>query len=339
MAVTIKTIANLANVSTATVSRYLNNPNSVSEKKQQLLAQIISEQNYKPNELARGLIMRRSNMVGVILPDINNIYFPPIMLGIEGELDAKGYSTFICNTLGNISKEKQYVDALLSHKVAGIIFIGTRPVDQAKSSHVVELAEKLPVVLINDYIENSNVNFVTNNESKGIARAVSYLFGLGHRRIAFLNGKLAMTTYAYKREGFQQIAGELNLDWKRYYIETDPYEAGGHQAMKQMFRQEAPPTAVVTANDQMAIGAIRAVFESGRSVPKDVSVVGFSNVPISGEIYPRLTTVDQHPIYTGKTAAKLLLSQIREKQSARSAVWLETKLVIRDSCAAPPTEK
>jgi len=335
MAVTIKTIASLAGVSTATVSRYFNNPNSVSEKKKELLARIISEQNYKPNELARGLIMNSSNMVGVILPDINNIYFSPIMLGIEEELERKGYSTFICNTHGNIKKEKEYVDTLLSHKVAGIVFIGTRPKDKAKSRHVIELAEKLPVVLINDYLEDSQVNFVTNNESKGIEQAIEYLYTLGHRKIGFINGSAPMTTYGYKLSGYQQVMARLKLSWEENYLETSEYEEGGHQAMQLLMQQKTPPTAVITANDQMAIGAIRAVFESGHSVPRDVSIIGYSNVPISGEIFPRLTTVDQFPIYTGKTAAKLLISQIRDAQSAQSTIWLETKLVVRDSTAAP----
>jgi len=335
MSVTIKTIAALAQVSTATVSRYINNPDSVSEKKRQVLAQVIAEQNYKPNELARSLIMNSSNIVGVILPDINNIYFSPIMLGIEGELEKHGYSTFICNTHGDILKEKQYVDTLLTYRVAGFVFIGTRPCDKAKSRHIVELAEQHPVVLINDYIEDSSVNFIMNNEGKGVEQAISHLYDLGHRRIGFLNSHIPMTTYAYKKAGFQQIMRKLGLDWEKFYLETNMYESGGHQAMKLLMERPELPTAVAAANDQMAIGAIRAVFESGRTVPGDVSVVGYSNVPMAGEIYPRLTTIDQHPIYTGKAAAKLLLSQINDKQPTHGTIWLDTKLVIRDSSAPP----
>lgn len=337
MAVTIKTIASLAKVSTATVSRYLNNPDSVSESKRRIIAEIISAQNYKRNELARDLVMNQSKTVGVILPDINNIYFSPIMLGIEHALEEKGYNTFICNTHGNIEKEKSYVDMLLCHRVAGMIFIGTRPLDRKLNDHVIELAEHLPIVLVNDYLVDSNVNFVMNNEARGVEKALQYLFDNGHREIGFINGNLPMTTYAYKRNGFQEHMKHLGLDWREYYVEEDPYEGGGYQAMCSMLRQEKHPTAVITANDQMAIGAVRAVFENGFNVPRDVSIIGYSNVPISGEIYPRLTTVDQSPIYTGETAAQILISQIHNDRSRMTrrqmSLWLETELVIRNSTA------
>lgn len=338
MAVTIKTIANLANVSTATVSRFLNNPESVSEKKRKVLAAIISEQNYKRNELARDLVMNKSRMVGVILPDINNIYFSPIMMGIERELEEKGYSTFICNTHGDIEKEKNYINVLQSYRVAGMIFIGTRPLDREKSVHVAELAEYLPVVLINDYILDSHVSFVANNEARGIEQALQYLYDIGHRKIGFINGNLPMTTYSYKKNGFQLMMERLGLDWQQFYIEEDPYEAGGYRASCSFLKRDVHPTAVITANDQMAIGATRAIFEKGYRVPQDISVVGYSNVPISGEIYPRLTTVDQFPIYTGKVAAEMLITQIK-KQGANEArsqmtTWLDTQLVIRDSTAS-----
>lgn len=334
MAITIKTIAELANVSTATVSRFFNSPESVSEKKRRVLEKIVEEQHYKPNELARGLIKNTSNMIGVILPDINNIYFSPIMLGVETELEVRGYSTLICNTHGNIEKEKEYIAALRSHKVAGIVFIGTRPDDQSKSKHIIELAEKLPVVLINDYLDNGNVNAVLTNEEKGMAQAVEYLHALGHRHIAFLNSKLPMTTYRYKADGFRMVAEKLGITEQVMYFYGEPYECGGHAAVSQLLDGDLRPTAIVTANDQMAIGAIRAIFEHGMRVPGDISVIGYSNTPISGEIYPRLTTVDQYPFLTGKKSAQLLLQQINDPSPVRGAVNLETKLVIRDSCAA-----
>ena len=335
--VTIKTIAELANVSTATVSRYFNNPESVSENKRKLLAKIVDDTNYRPNEMARVLAKNQSRMVGVILPDINNIYFSPIMMGIEQECLQQGYNTVICNTQGSITREKEYIDMLRRYRVAGIIFIGTRPLDRKQSTHIVELAKSIPVVLVNDRLPDSNVSFIMHHESDGIMRAVQYLYDNGHREIGFINGRLTMTTYEYKRSGYTQAMDNLSLDWRKYYVESEPYEYGGYTGMSALLDQSTRPTAIVTANDQMAIGAIRASFEKGFSVPGDVSIIGFSNSPISGEIYPRLTTIDQSPLYTGKTAADILASQITSIRNdtpfCQLTAWLDTQLIIRDSTA------
>ena len=334
MAVTIETIAKLAKVSTATVSRYLNFPESVSPKKRALIAEVIKEQNYVPNELARGLTRNISSTIGVIMPDINNTFFSAVLLGIELELEKSGYSTLVCNTHGHIEREKRYLEMLISRRVAGIIFVGTRPLTAEENAHIVELALKVPVMLINDRLSSENVSFVMTNEEQGMGLAVEYLFGLGHRRIGFLNGNPPFTTYKYKMDGFVGAMKRLGLEMHEGYLQSvEPYEKGGYSGMHKIGQLASRPTAVVTANDQIAIGAVRAVFESGLVVPRDMSVVGFSNTPISAEVYPRLTTVDQFPYDTGKEAAMRLVEQIDTRNTRHSGLRIDCKMVIRASCA------
>lgn len=334
MAVTIQTIARLAKVSTATVSRYLNFPESVSEKKRALLAEVIKEQNYVPNELARGLTRNIFSTIGVIMPDINNTFFSAVLLGIELELEKSGYSTLVCNTHGQIEREKRYLEMLMSRRVAGIVFVGTRPLAAEDNAHIVELARKVPVMLINDRLSSEDVSFVMTNEEQGMGLAVEYLYGLGHRKIGFLNGNPPFTTYVYKLDGFVKAMKRLGLEMCDGYLQSvEPYEKGGYSGMLKIAQLASRPTAVVTANDQIAIGAVRAVFESGWVVPRDMSVVGFSNTPISAEVYPRLTTVDQFPYDTGKTAAQRLVEQIDTKNSRHSGLRIDCKLVVRASCA------
>jgi LacI family transcriptional regulator len=299
-----------------------------------VIAAIIEREGYIPNELARGLTKNTSAMIGVVIPDINNTFFSAVLMGIENEFLKHGCNTFVCNTHGQIRKEKEYIDMLLSRRVAGIIFVGTRPINKDASSHLVDLATRLPVMLINDTIENSDIGYVLTNEEKGMNDAVHYLYDLGHRRIALLNGNQAFTTYRYKLNGYRRAMKELKLSEKvGYIVDTEPYEKGGYEGMKKLRALSVPPTAVVSASDQIAIGAMREVFESGKNVPNDMSVVGFSNIPLSNEIYPRLTTVDQYPQQTGKLTAQLLAAQIENKGTGHEGLRMDTTMVIRASCA------
>jgi DNA-binding LacI/PurR family transcriptional regulator len=332
---TIKNIAKMARVSTATVSRYLNNPSIVSESTGARIHDSIQKSGYIPNELARGLTKESSKIIGVIMPDINNIFFPSVLLGIEDELDRNGYYTFICNTHGDINKEKHYINTMTSLKIAGVIFMGTRPVKKRDNLHIFDLAKIKPVLLINDCFERHEISYIMTNESQGVIDAVRYLYSLNHRRIALLNGHLDYTTYVYKKAGFIEGCRQLGLDNEQYVLSVNPYETGGYDAMSELLKIDVAnrPTAIITVNDQLAIGAVRSVFENGYNVPKDFSIIGFSNTPISKEIYPKLTTVDQFPYETGKKAAKMIVDQINSKNTERKKNVMKTKLVIRDSCA------
>jgi len=268
------------------------------------------------------------------MPDINNIFFPAVLLGIESELERNGYCTFICNTHHDISKEKHYIRMMISLRIAGVMFIGTRPAKEEHNAQIFELAKTSPVLLVNDRFKDRNISFVMTNETQGIIEAMRYLYELGHRRIALLNGSPTYTTYVYKKTGFLEGCRELDINNSRYILNVEPYETGGYKAMNQLLNIKASdrPTAIMTANDQLAIGAIRSAFENGYKVPDDFSVMGYSNAPISSEIYPKLTTVDQFPYETGRLAAKTIVEQINSNNTKRSCYSMDTKLVVRNSC-------
>lgn len=333
MSTTIKEVALMAQVSTATVSRFINNPSSVSKVRAERIMAAIKESGYMPNELARGLTKNTSTVIGLIMPDINNIFFPTVVLGIEKELDKNGFSTFICNSQGIAVKEASQLKMLMARKVAGIISIGTRPINMKDNEHLIEVSKSTPLLLINECFPNHDISYIMTDETQGMMEAVNYLYELGHRRIAFINGKYSHTTYKYKKEGYTKACKDLGIDAERYIFNAEPYEKGGFKAMRQVINvKNDRPTAVVAANDQMAIGAIRASFEAGYNVPNDFSIIGYSNAPISGEIFPRLTTVDQYPYEIGKNAARTLVNIIKHGNSISNRTVLKTKLVIRNSC-------
>ncbi len=332
MAVTIKDIALKASVSTATVSRYLNNPEVVSPRAGKVIQEAIEELDYTPNDIARSLITNNSYTIGLILPDINNVFYPPVLRGIEDIAGQHDYIFFLCNTDQNIRREKKYIDVLQSKRAAGMIFIGTRPTDMEKNQHIFALSKKLPVLLL--YEQFDDVCCITTDDMLGSYKATNFLIDLGHREIAFVSAPPNFSTYAQKRCGYEKAMQEAGLPVREEFIVyQDAYETGGYQAMCQLLKLKNRPTAVHAVNDQMAIGVMRAAFENGLKVPEDLSVVGFSNSSISSQIYPKLTTINQFGYDVGKMAAKKIIDMINKKSTDKTTEVIEPELVVRNSCA------
>lgn len=326
-------MANSAGVSTATVSRYLNQPHLVSPDRQERIAKTIAELNYVPNNMAKALTTNQTTTIGVIVPDINNVYYPPIVRGIEDYLTECGFVSFLCNTDQNLSREKRYITTLRSQQVAGMIFVGSRPSNPSLSDHLAELRRSLPVLMVNDDMLDGKVSSIGSQEAGGIYQAIKYLHSLGHRNIAFISSSVPLNTYIQKERGFCHAMEHLGLGPAGQWIFRDAkeYEAGGFSAMKKIMELSKAPSAVVAATDQMAVGAVHALLEHGYRMPRDYSVVGYSNSCISSTTYPGITTIDQHGYELGKQAAQMLVQIIHGAEDDLSAHYLDTKLVIRKS--------
>ncbi len=334
MPATIRDIADKADVSIATVSRYLNQSAPVSEEKRARIQQAIREFDYRPNAFARSLTTRSLKTVGVVLQDIRNIFYPILIRGVEDAVEPKGFSMFLCNTDGELEKEKKYIESLLSKNVDGIFLIGTRPVGLSNNVHISELSKKLPVVVINDDILGSSVYSVMNDEVNGAYKAVSYLAGLGHRQIGFLTGNSEFTTFGYKLEGYGKAFRDHLLDLRdELVISDEPYEAGGCRGAMELVSRRDPPTAIFAASDQIAFGAVRAIYEKGFRIPEDISIIGYGDIPAAAETFPPLTSVNQFPHKTGKQAGEIMIKLIDGDGSLNRKVIVETDLTIRRSCA------
>lgn len=337
MSINIKDIARKANVSTATVSRVLNNPDKVSEKKKLLINRIMYEMNYQPNALARGLIKKATKTIGIIIPDINNLFYPAVVRGIEDVLGISDYNVFLCNTDQNIDKEKKYINTLLEKRVDGIIIMGTRPINPEKNEHIKRLSSKVPVLLINDNVLGSGIYSVMTDEVEGAYKAVKYLIELGHTKIAYATGEDNYTTYLNKQKGYELALQESGICINPLYIMRDlPYPEGGYKsAMKLLELKKLRPTAIFAASDQIAIGVMKAAYEKGCKIPRDLSVVGYANIPISADLFPELTTVDQFPYETGRLSAEMLTKIINGVEFTQKKYIMEPQLIIRKSCSRP----
>ncbi len=329
-------ISKKAGVSTATVSRYFNNPEKISKKKFLAIQEIVKKYDYKPNALARSLIKRETKSIGIISPDINNLFYPVIIRGVEDVLHKNGYSAFVCNTDEKIEKEKMYINTLLEKRVDGLIVIGTRYSNLELNEHLLKVSEKLPVIVVSECVKSKkieeNICSIFSKEIDGAYEAVKHLLELGHKDIAFLSSIHSNTTYDKKRQGYVKALKEFGITIRDEYIICDvPYAKGGYDATQKIFQLKNKPTAVFAVSDQMAVGVIKAMYEKKLRVPEDLAIVGFSGISIGMDIYPELTTIDQTPYKMGTMASDIIIKMLTGEMPISKTIPLNTQLIVRGS--------
>ena len=338
---TIKDIAKAAGVSTATVSRVLNNPDAVSDKRRVHVLQTIEKLQYTPNLLARELKTNSTKVIGVLLPDIKNTFAPSVIENIVQTMNQHDYHTLLCITNADPLLERQCLQMLIRKRVEGLVFLGSRHYNGENDNYIEQLAQKIPVIMI-DYLDKPSVSHVMVNEVEGAYQATKYLLQLGHKRIAFLNGDPdGYTTYHYKLQGFLRAMNELPADSISYrQILVSPDYMGGYDAASILLKQNSwRPTAIFAAGDQIAVGVYRAAQEIGIAIPKELSVIGFSGSLVSMSVHPPLCTVAQFPKEIGEQTALLMLRFLQGKQHPPYDMILAPKVLQRQSCCPPPEER
>lgn len=333
---TIKDVARLANTSKSTVSRFLNGK-PVKKDTELALRKAIEELNYHPNMNARRLVLNRTQVVGIVVEDISNNFFTPILKGIRDEFDRKGYECVFYTWNLNRRREVDFMKLLYEEQVDGLIFVSfTR-----RSREDVRLMcdAPFPVVLIGDHAGVNEIYSIDVDNANGVHEVVNYLYRIGHRKIAHIAGPEHAGAGLEREHGFREamlnhgISADLAL-----IVQSDWTHQGGYNAMKALL-EVGGFTAVVASNDESAIGAIGAAHEHGYSIPRDFSIVGFDDIGISQWIYPPLTTVRQPFQETGRRAAEVLYrAMVDEETTAAPRILLKPELVIRNSCLHVQTD-
>jgi len=334
--VNIKDVAARADVHPSTVSRVMNpeTRSMVSERVAERVTRIAGEMGYTRSPLASGLRTGRSFTIGVIIPDLSNPMFPPIVRGIERTLEAEGYIAILADSDNSQKSERAIFDSMKSRRIDGLI-LATAHIEDPIVEDCIE--EQLPVVLVNRTIDTHDVSEVINNDELGIQLAVSHLIELGHKQIAFLGGPQNISTGRDRYRAFRNLAdnGQFELDPDLCASCTAFTEAAGHTSMLGILDCNKPFSAVVAANDLLALGCYDALEERGVSCPGDVSVTGFNDMPFVDRFSPPLTSLHIPHDELGVRAANLLLAEIRDSDAPRTTIRLDPVLVVRGSTAAP----
>ncbi len=331
MTMTLKDLGRMAGVHPSTVARVLNDDprQRVSEAVRVRILALAHEHGYQPNHLARSLRMKRSFVIGTVIPDIANPFFAILFRGIEDALAASGYSVIMANTDDEPAREQRSIEMLRGRQVDGLILATGRREDPTIAAL---MASRFPFVLVNRHTDPIPGNAVVPDDYAGATSAVEHLISLGHRRIAHISGSDEMSTGHTRCRGYADTI-------RRHRLPEDPElivhgsfrEAGGYQAMQRLLDLPQPPTAVFAVNDLAAVGAMRAIEEAGLQVPRDMSVVGFNDLSAAIGITRPLTTV-RLPLHDmGRVAAERLLAQITSEVESPEPVMIPVELVVRQS--------
>lgn len=331
MSCTIKDVAREAGVCIATVSRAFNNPHLVAEEKRKTIYAAAEKLHYSPNVLAKGLVTGSTHAIGVLLPDMDNLFYPSVIKGIDAACVENRYASGISATYNSIEREKQCIRLLESQRVDGFIFVGTRSSDPEASRHIAELAKRIPVVMLYSDLSRLGVCSIGTDDVSGARKAVRYLYDLGHRKIAMFSAESDHMTYRDKEKGYRTEMLELGLPLREDYIfRKDFYITGGlanMEAMLDSFSEEERPTAVFAANDQLALGAIRCCTRRGIRVPEQMKIVGYSGTSTARDMLPEMPTVDQQADHLGRLAVSTLLEMMKGSGPWAKSMVFEPEIV------------
>ncbi len=326
---TIVDVARAAGVSTATVSRVLNNHPRVGSQLRARVLQAVKEMGYRPSRVARTLRTRRNRVWALIISDVRTgPFLADLVRGVEDIAYRAGYSLFLCNADEDPVKESTYVELAVAEQVGGLIL--------TPSSQRTDLAPvvraRIPVVLADRTLPTEYADTVTVDNIVGAYQAVNHLLEGGYKRIACITGPLQTTTGEQRFDGYCKAVAEAGLTVDESLVRVADFrEAGGRTAMHDLLEQRGCPEAVFVANYLMAIGALQVIDEAGLVIPKDIAIISFDDPPWSTLLRPPLTAVAQPAYDLGVESARLLLSRLEGYSGVARTVTLSPTLVVRGS--------
>jgi LacI family transcriptional regulator len=332
--VTIQDVARAAGVSVSTVSRVLNHKVDVSAKTIQRVQQVIDELGYGSGLAAKSMRSRKTNVVGLLVPGLEQSYSLQIMRGVSRTITAAGFDLLIYTSSTqakqNLANWEQKQVALLNGSVTdGMIVV-------APYAHSFRTGS--PIVAIDPHSEGADFPAVLSTNHAGVMAAMRYLFELGHRRIGFIGGRPALQSSQGRLQAYYDSLRESGLSIDSTLIKIGDYtQPTGYSCALRLLQQPHPPTAILAANDMTAFGVLAAAQDSGLRVPEDLSLIGFDNILECASSSPPLTTIDQSLELMGQRAAELLLQLMQGQPLTDQNVKVPTSLIIRRSCAAPST--
>ncbi len=328
--ITIIDVAREAGVSYGTVSRVINDSPNVKPETRERIKAVIKRTGFVGNRNARSLVSGRTNMIGLLIPDLGTAYIGEIIRGIDIELESASYNMMLYTTHRRETKEAGYITSLIQSGVDGLILILPR-----NPANFLEKLRSLnfPYVLVDHQGIDEQGPAVGATNYQGAFDATEYLIKLGHRKIAFITGSMDLGCSQERLHGFKAAMAKhaisINNEW---IMEGDFEQSTGYRGGKYLMSLPNRPTAIFASNDLMAFGVMDAVRDMGLKIPGDISVIGFDNILQAGQTMPGLTTVQQPLEMMGRQATRILVDMMKDGQIKAGKVELPTHLVLRDSC-------
>ena len=332
--VTMRQIAERANVSIGTVSHVINGTAAVREKLRERVLDAIRSLGYQPSQLARGLRRNQTSMLVMMIPDVTNPFFPAVVRGVEDVAYKSSLRLVLCNTDNDPRKEISYLNEMRSYRPAGWLIIPS--VDSEVASHFRIGTGGPPVVCLDRQPQGWHGDVALVANQAGAHSATRHLLRMGHRQLAVITGPLHLANALERLEGFKRALSEAKVHIEPDYIQEARFERNsGYHAALRLLRLLPRPTAIFACNDLMALGVFLAARELGLHCPEDISIVGFDNLDFAEFTAPALTTVHQPGYQLGTAAARLLVERINNPGESPKKVVLQTELKIRNSVAPP----
>lgn len=323
---TIKDIAKKANVAVSTVSYVLNDKKKVKPETKERILRAIREFEYHPRAAARSLKTKQSLTIGIIMPDVTNLFYTETARGIEDMANQNGYNVILCNTDKDPKKERDYLNTLYSKDVDGIIFIGP-----CLNQNIVRNRQDTPIVSINSK-NGGNISSISVDFVKGGYLATKHLLQKNKSDVLFLSGPLNRSTVFDRLTGYINALRSEGIEYNELMVhQCEVSFQGGYNIIQSIYDRIEGIKSIFSSSDVIALGAIRALIEKGVKIPEDISVVGFDDISIASVYIPSLTTIRQPKYEMGRQAAEFLIKKINDKSLENQCIVLDPELIIRES--------
>ena len=326
---TIEDVAALAGVSRQTVSRAINDKGEISPATKDKVMAAVQQLGYQPNRQAQSMVTQRTQTVGLVIPDISNLFFPEVARGVQDTAQQHGYNVLLCNTDDDPEEEVRVLHSFQAQGVDGIIIMGNVADQTAMQAFADSYA---PIVMVNRFFDHPNVNLIIVDNEHGAFLAVKHLIQKGHCKIGMLANSNFSRSQVRRVRGYEKALTESGIPYdESLIVGASPTLEGGYNTLQQLLGEHPEITAVFTYNDLMGIGAIRAAHDLGKQVPKDLAVVGFDNIGLSSIFIPSLSSVHVDKYEIGQRAMNRILNMLRSPDKTFETIQVPVTLVPRES--------
>ena len=327
--VSLKQLAKETHLSVSTVRRALNDLPDINPRTRRKVSRIAKRLGYRPNLLARGLVTKRTGIIGVSIPDIQLSFYPELIKGVESTLKDKGYRLILWDSEGTLEGLLKGMDIFRDYMVEGIVLV---PVPGKKMIINKKLKDiSLPYVFVDEYI-HPKANFVVTDDVEGGMLATSHLISLGHKRIAHFSGPLENSSASARLTGYKNALEEAGLNFnKRLLFQSDFTIKSGIGCAGKLLNNNISATAIFCANDAAAVGCMKLLLSRGIKIPQDIAIVGYGNLNYSDFLKIPLTTISQPAGDMGRFSANMLFEIIEGKRKNKKQIFLKTELIVRES--------